>query len=68
MKCNGNQQPIPRLLNISDVVAITSLSRRTLYAKSNAGSFPKPVKISQRRIAYREADVRAWLNAQPQVQ
>jgi prophage regulatory protein len=47
---------------------LTSFSRGTLYVKSRNGTFPKPVKISQRRIAFREADVRAWMAARPQVQ
>ncbi len=66
MKPKNDEQRIPRLLNIRDVVAITSLSRRTLYVKSSDGSFPRPLKIGARRIAFREADVRAWLEAQPQ--
>ena len=68
MKPKNDQQRIPRLLNTRAVMGLTSFSRGTLYVKTRDGTFPKPVKISQRRIAFREADVRAWLEAQPLVQ
>jgi prophage regulatory protein len=68
MTTKNDRRSSPQLLSIRDVSAMTSLSRRTLYAKASDGTFPKPLKISKRRIAYRETDVRAWLEAQPQVQ
>jgi len=68
MKSERDERLTQRLLSTRAVMELTSFSRGTLYVKSRNGSFPKPVKISQRRIAYWEADVRAWLEAQPQVQ
>jgi prophage regulatory protein len=43
------------------VEARTTLSRVTLWRKSRDGDFPKPLKISANRIAWREADVDAWI-------
>jgi prophage regulatory protein len=57
-----------RLLSTRAVMELTSFSRSTLYLKSRDGTFPKPLKISERRIAYRAADVQAWLETRPQVQ
>jgi prophage regulatory protein len=62
------EQALPHLLSTRAVMELTSFSRGTLYSKSRDGTFPKPVKISERRIAYRAADVQAWLETRPQVQ
>ena len=61
----GNDE---RLLSTRAVMELTSFSRGTLYLKSRDGTFPKPLKISERRIAYREAEVQDWLKTRPQVQ
>jgi predicted DNA-binding transcriptional regulator AlpA len=39
-------------------------SSATLWRKVKDGSFPKPVKLSQRVTAWRVGDVRAWLEKQ----
>ena len=36
-------------------------SSPTLWRKVNAGTFPKPVKLSVRITAWKVGDVRAWL-------
>jgi prophage regulatory protein len=61
----GNDE---RLLSTRAVMELTSFSRGTLYLKSRDGTFPTPLKISERWIAYREAEVQAWLKTRPQVQ
>lgn len=38
-------------------------SAATLWRKVRDGSFPKPVRLSERVTAWRVGDVRAWLNA-----
>src|SRR5262245_58726965 len=60
-------QSLPRLLSTRAVMELTSFSRGTLYLKTRNGTFPKPLKIGARRIAYREPDVRSWLEARPTV-
>lgn len=37
-------------------------SAATLWRKVRDGSFPKPVRLSERVTAWRVGDVRAWLN------
>lgn len=39
-------------------------SPATLWRRVEAGTFPKPMKLSERVTAWRVSDVRAWLNAQ----
>lgn len=41
-------------------------SAPTLWRKVKAGTFPKPLKLSERVTAWRVGDVRAWIAAQPQ--
>lgn len=50
-----------RLLSQKAVLERTSLSRSTLLRLVAAGRFPKPVRITDHRIAYPAADVEAWL-------
>jgi len=39
-------------------------SSSTFWRKVKAGTFPKPVKLSERVTAWKVGDVRAWLLAQ----
>lgn len=53
----------PRLLALPAVVDRTSLSEPTLRRLVDRQKFPRPVKISSNRIAWRETDVSAWINS-----
>jgi predicted DNA-binding transcriptional regulator AlpA len=39
----------------------TSLSRSTLDRLVAAGDFPKPIRLTERRLAYRASDVEVWM-------
>lgn len=52
------------LLRRPTVQGITGLSRSALYAAVNKGTFPTPVKIGKRAIAWRASDVSAWISIQ----
>jgi predicted DNA-binding transcriptional regulator AlpA len=43
--------------------AVVPFSGATLWRKVKAGTFPAPVKLSERVTAWRVEDVRAWLNS-----
>jgi prophage regulatory protein len=49
-----------RLLNKRDLEERTSLDISTIYRKMKAGTFPQPVQIGRRRVAWRESDVAEW--------
>jgi prophage regulatory protein len=56
-------QPAPRadrLLNKWAVEKQTSLDITTIYRKMKAGTFPQPVRVGKRRVAWRESDIAAW--------
>jgi predicted DNA-binding transcriptional regulator AlpA len=51
----------PLLLDVSDVVAITRLSRSKVYELAKCNSFPRPVVIPGTRSArWLRADIEAW--------
>ncbi len=54
-----------RLLRLSEVVALTGLSRTTIYRKMREGSFPEPFKMGARAVRWRESEIRAWMEGRP---
>jgi len=46
-----------------EVEARTGLARSTLYDWMKAGTFPKPIALGTRLVAWRESDIDAWLAA-----
>ena len=51
-----------RMYRTSDLPGLTALSVRRIYELKAAGLFPEPIRISARRVAWREADIAAWLD------
>ena len=52
---------INRLIRISDVMQLTSLSRAHLWRLMKAGKFPAAVELSSRSRAWRLDEVNAWI-------
>lgn len=55
------RQQIDRMLRRKEVEAITGRSRSAIYEGMAAGTFPKPVKIGTRAVAWPESVIRAWI-------
>jgi prophage regulatory protein len=51
------------LLRRPVVETLTGLSRSTIYEWMKRGEFPQPVKLGARLVAWREADVIAWIES-----
>lgn len=49
-----------RLLDKWAVEERTSLDITTIYRKMKVGTFPQPVRVGKRRVAWRESDIAAW--------
>lgn len=49
-----------RLLDKRALKERTSFDISTIYRKMKAGTFPQPVRIGRRRVAWRESDVAEW--------
>lgn len=52
-----------RILRRSEVEHRTGLSRSTIYAWIKHGRFPRPVKLGERIVAWRESDIDHWLES-----
>lgn len=56
----ANQTP-DRMIRRKEVEAITGRSRSAIYEGMAAGTFPKPVKIGARAVAWPESVIRKWV-------
>ena len=51
----------PRMfVRLPAVLATTGLGRSTIYRLVADGSFPSPVKLGRRAVAWRSADIERW--------
>ncbi|MDB9945046.1 AlpA family phage regulatory protein [Ascidiaceihabitans sp.] len=57
--------PTLELMTIHEVVVASKISKPTIYRLMKSGSFPRPVKLSPNRVAWRKIEILAWLNACP---
>ena len=53
------------LLRIQSVMRVTGLGRSTIYRLVAAQSFPAPVRLTKRVVAWRRTDLERWSEAQP---
>ena len=51
----------PALLSKAKVIEITTLSHTTIWRMVKQGKFPKSVKASMGRVAWRKSDIDTWL-------
>lgn len=56
-----HRQYLERMLRRKEVEAITGRSRSSIYDGIATGTFPKPVKIGARAVAWPESVIRAWI-------
>lgn len=50
-----------RLIQVKEVIRLTSISRTQLHRLVKAGSFPRPCRIGASRKAWSLTDVRSWI-------
>lgn len=51
------------LVRIKDVALAVGLSRSSIYRMVSEGSFPAPLHLSTRTIAWKAADIQAWVDS-----
>jgi len=51
-----------------ELTKAVGLSKATIYRLMKANQFPKPVWITNDRVAWKANDVKAWVEARPQAQ
>lgn len=54
-----------KLLRLPAVLEITGLKKSSIYAKVQQGTFPKPVRIALRAVAWRADEVKEWVDSLP---
>lgn len=59
---SDNTQTKAALIRLRDVMARTGMSRSSIYAHVKDGRFPTPVAISERCVAWVEADIDRWID------
>jgi len=55
-----------KILRQNDVQDITGLSRSTIYRHVNAGTFPTPIKLTERLIGWRASVILSWMANRPE--
>ena len=51
------------MMRLPEVLAVTGLSKSTVYSMAKAGQFPNPVKLGARAVAWPSHLVQQWLAA-----
>lgn len=51
-----------KLLRLPSVEEKTGLKKSTIYAGVKAKTFPAPVRLSARAVAFREEDIDRWIS------
>ena len=57
--------PTPTFLRMPMVVRITGLGRSTIYRLIAEKKFPGPVRVGDRAVAWRQADLDRWSEERP---
>lgn len=49
------------MMRLPEVLAVTGLSKSTVYSMAKAGTFPNPVKLGARAVAWPSHLVQKWM-------
>lgn len=58
-----HQNVTDRLLRRPEVEALTGLARATIYRDMASGSFPRPIKLGRRAVAWPASVIDQWIEA-----
>jgi prophage regulatory protein len=50
-----------RFIRLKEVMALTGLSRSSIYAFINDGKFPAQVRLAERTVAWVESEICDWM-------
>lgn len=54
-----------RFLRMPDVIKLVGIGRTVIYERIKAGTFPQPVQIGLRAVAWDEEDLAKWQASLP---
>ena len=52
-----------RIIRLKEVIDSTGLARSTIYKYIGEGTFPRPVPLGERSVAWVESEVHNWILA-----
>ena len=52
-----------RLIRLPEVKGRVGLSRSSIYSRIAEGTFPAPVRLGEKSVAWQEADIDTWIAA-----
>jgi prophage regulatory protein len=58
-----NKDMNERIVRRPQVESQTGLSRSTIYSKMADGTFPKPVKLGENSVGWKESEIQNWIAA-----
>ena len=50
-----------RFLRLPEVEQRTGMKKSAIYAGAKAGTFPHPIRLSSRCVAWRESEIQQWI-------
>jgi prophage regulatory protein len=53
------------LVRLNELTATVRRSRSAIYRDIAAGTFPAPIRIGDRAVAWRQRDIAAWIESRP---
>ena len=53
------------LINRHEVERQTGLSTSAIYVKMRRGIFPRPIKVGERAVRWRQSEITAWIESRP---
>ena len=54
-----------RILRRPEVERLTLLSKANIYRQMQMGTFPMPLKLGQRAVAWRADEIHEWIASRP---
>lgn len=55
-----------KVIRIAQVIAVTGLSKATIYRYMDKGVFPRPIKLGEHSVGWIEEEVIAWIESRVQ--
>jgi prophage regulatory protein len=64
--CSSNMgNAVMKLIRLNQVLALTGLSRGTIYRMERAGSFPLRRRLGTNSVAWIEHEITTWMESRP---
>ena len=57
--------PSPALIRLAELSKLLGVARSTIYKWMTEGSFPRPVRVSERAVRWRPEDIEEWRTRLP---